>query len=63
MDGTKVELKGGNGDFDSQTNGITITVSGLNAGEEYTLEFGAGVCGNNASKKLGVPVQFIFTTE
>ena len=63
VDGTKVELKGGNGDFDSQTNGITITVSGLNAGEEYTLEFGAGVCGNNASKKLGVPVQFVFTTE
>lgn len=63
VDGTVVELKGGNGDFDSQTNGITITVSGLNAGEEYILEFGAGVCGNNASKKLGVPVRFSFTTE
>lgn len=63
VDGTKVELKGGNGDFDSQTNGITITVSGLDAGGTYILEFGAGVCGNNASKKLGVPVQFIFTTE
>lgn len=63
VDGTKVELKGGNGDFDSQTNGITITVSGLDAGGTYILEFGADVCGNNASKKLGVPVQFSFTTE
>ena len=63
VDGTKVELKGGNGDFDSQTNGITITVSGLDAGGTYILEFGADVCGNNASKKLGVPVRFSFTTE
>ena len=63
VEGTVVELKGGNGAFDSQTNGITITVKGLADGGTYILEFGADVCANNASKKLGGPVQFSFTTE
>ncbi|MCO7121532.1 Ig-like domain-containing protein [Ihubacter massiliensis] len=42
---------------------ITIKVSGLESGETYILQFGGDVCGNNTSRKLGVPVNFQFDTE
>jgi len=54
--GTNVSYTG----FANRT--ITITATGLTAGNTYIIEFGPEVCGNNVDKKLGVPVDFQFNT-
>lgn len=48
--------------FDSATKTINIQVSGLEEEEDYILQFGPKVCGNNTSKNLGCYVEFSFTT-
>lgn len=49
--------------FDTATKKVSIQVSGLEEGEDYILQFGPSVCGNNVEKKLGCYVEFAFTTE
>ncbi|MBQ8083919.1 MAG: Ig-like domain-containing protein [Clostridia bacterium] len=46
--------------FNSTTGVITISSSSVLVAGTYKITFGANVCGNNTSKKLGVPVSFIF---
>ena len=46
--------------FDSSTHVITIYSSNSLSAGTYQITFGSNVCGNNTSKKLGVPVSFTF---
>lgn len=62
VNGSTVTVVGDNW-FNETTKGITVTANGLAANQTYIIEFGANVCGNNPSKKLGVPVDFQFETE
>ena len=47
-------------DFDPVTKVITVTASQSLVAGKYKITFGPNVCGNNSSKKLGVPVTFVF---
>lgn len=39
---------------------LNLDTSNMTAGQQYDLNFSSGVCGNNESKTLGIPVQFHF---